>query len=83
MVSVQFSPASGPLRGSTTVTICGYNFGFDKTKTFKGSETLTVSVNVAGAPCKSTEENVRRYVGACIPLLFICCLPHSTHDCLN
>ncbi|XP_041852494.1 hepatocyte growth factor receptor isoform X2 [Melanotaenia boesemani] len=42
-------PASGPVRGSTTVTICGSNFGFDKTETFKAS---MVSVKVAGAPCK-------------------------------
>ncbi|XP_068169012.1 hepatocyte growth factor receptor isoform X2 [Antennarius striatus] len=42
-------PASGPIRGSTTVTICGRNFGFDKTENFKAS---LVTVEVGGAPCK-------------------------------
>uniref|UniRef100_A0A665VF32 Hepatocyte growth factor receptor n=1 Tax=Echeneis naucrates TaxID=173247 RepID=A0A665VF32_ECHNA len=28
-------PASGPIRGSTAVTICGRNFGFDRTESFK------------------------------------------------
>uniref|UniRef100_A0AAX7TDP8 receptor protein-tyrosine kinase n=1 Tax=Astatotilapia calliptera TaxID=8154 RepID=A0AAX7TDP8_ASTCA len=43
------SPASGPIRGSTVVTICGKNFGFDKTENFKAS---MVTVEVAGASCK-------------------------------
>ncbi|KAJ3595885.1 hypothetical protein NHX12_002297, partial [Muraenolepis orangiensis] len=42
-------PASGPLRGHTLVTICGQNFGFNKTESFKAS---LVTVEVAGAPCK-------------------------------
>ncbi|XP_029009895.1 hepatocyte growth factor receptor [Betta splendens] len=42
-------PASGPVRGSTVVTICGRNFGFDKTEAFQAS---MVSVEVDGAPCK-------------------------------
>ncbi|XP_068595383.1 hepatocyte growth factor receptor [Brachionichthys hirsutus] len=42
-------PTSGPMRGFTTVTICGRNFGFDKTENFKAS---LVAVEVAGAPCK-------------------------------
>uniref|UniRef100_A0A8C7ZN56 Sema domain-containing protein n=1 Tax=Oryzias sinensis TaxID=183150 RepID=A0A8C7ZN56_9TELE len=79
-VITKFSPASGPLLGSTIVTICGRNFGFNKTKTFKGSDTLMLSVNVAGVPCKFSKGSIKRYVGACIPLLFICCLPHSTHN---
>lgn len=31
------------------VTMCGHNFGFDKTENFK---TSLVTVEVAGAPCK-------------------------------
>ncbi|GLD53700.1 hepatocyte growth factor receptor, partial [Lates japonicus] len=42
-------PTSGPIRGSTTLTICGHNFGFDKSERFKAS---LVTVEVAGAPCK-------------------------------
>ncbi|XP_034542521.1 hepatocyte growth factor receptor [Notolabrus celidotus] len=42
-------PASGPIRGSTVVTICGRSFGFDKTENFKAS---SVTVEVAGTPCK-------------------------------
>lgn len=42
-------PTSGPIRGSTTVTVCGRNFGFDKTESFK---TSLVAVEVGGAPCK-------------------------------
>ncbi|KAM3610086.1 uncharacterized protein V6R79_025096 [Siganus canaliculatus] len=45
----KFFPTSGPVRGSTTVTICGRNFGFDKTESFKAS---AVAVEVAGMPCK-------------------------------
>uniref|UniRef100_A0AAX7VB48 receptor protein-tyrosine kinase n=1 Tax=Astatotilapia calliptera TaxID=8154 RepID=A0AAX7VB48_ASTCA len=56
------SPASGPIRGSTVVTICGKNFGFDKTENFKAS---MVTVEVAGASCKlSRQENSNRY--ACV-----------------
>uniref|UniRef100_A0A3P9LXL3 Hepatocyte growth factor receptor n=1 Tax=Oryzias latipes TaxID=8090 RepID=A0A3P9LXL3_ORYLA len=60
-VITKFSPASGPLLGSTIVTICGHNFGFNKTKTFKGSETLMLSVNVAGVPCKFTKGGIKRW----------------------
>uniref|UniRef100_H3DF53 Hepatocyte growth factor receptor n=1 Tax=Tetraodon nigroviridis TaxID=99883 RepID=H3DF53_TETNG len=42
-------PTSGPIRGSTTVTICGLNFGFVKTESFK---VPLVTVEVAGAHCK-------------------------------
>ncbi|XP_004556371.3 hepatocyte growth factor receptor isoform X1 [Maylandia zebra] len=53
------SPASGPIRGSTVVTICGKNFGFDKTENFKAS---MVTVEVAGASCKlSRQENSNRW----------------------
>ncbi|XP_056243073.1 hepatocyte growth factor receptor isoform X2 [Seriola aureovittata] len=52
-------PASGPIRGSTTVTICGRNFGFDKTESFKAS---LVSVEVAGAHCKlPRQDNANRW----------------------
>ncbi|KAM4554342.1 hepatocyte growth factor receptor [Fundulus diaphanus] len=47
-------PSSGPIRGSTAVTICGRNFGFDKTETFKAS---IVNVEVAGAPCKLSRQD--------------------------
>uniref|UniRef100_A0A3B5LEK6 Sema domain-containing protein n=1 Tax=Xiphophorus couchianus TaxID=32473 RepID=A0A3B5LEK6_9TELE len=53
-------PSSGPIRGSTTVTICGRNFGFDKTENFK---TSMVNVEVAGAQCKlARQDNINRYV---------------------
>ncbi|XP_054631731.1 hepatocyte growth factor receptor isoform X2 [Dunckerocampus dactyliophorus] len=53
------SPSSGPIRGATVVTICGRNFGFDKTESFKAS---LVSVEVAGAPCKlSRQEYLNRW----------------------
>ncbi|XP_020492890.2 hepatocyte growth factor receptor [Labrus bergylta] len=52
-------PASGPIRGSTVVTMCGQNFGFDKTESFK---TSLLTVEVAGAPCKLTrQDNVNRW----------------------
>lgn len=44
------------------MTICGKNFGFDKTENFKAS---MVTVEVAGASCKlSRQENSNRY--ACV-----------------
>ncbi|XP_077452292.1 hepatocyte growth factor receptor isoform X2 [Stigmatopora argus] len=43
------SPSSGPLRGSTVVTISGRNFGFDRTERFNAA---LVSVELAGTPCK-------------------------------
>uniref|UniRef100_A0A667XLY5 MET proto-oncogene, receptor tyrosine kinase n=1 Tax=Myripristis murdjan TaxID=586833 RepID=A0A667XLY5_9TELE len=49
VITKVFWPTSGPLRGSTTVTICGHNFGFDKTESFKAS---LVTVEVAGATCR-------------------------------
>ncbi|KAM4734033.1 hepatocyte growth factor receptor isoform 3-T3 [Anableps anableps] len=52
-------PSSGPIRGSTAVTICGRNFGFDKTENFKAS---MVNVEVAGAPCKlNRQDHVNRW----------------------
>ncbi|XP_008408860.1 hepatocyte growth factor receptor isoform X1 [Poecilia reticulata] len=52
-------PSSGPIRGSTAVTICGRNFGFDKTENFK---TSMVNVEVAGAQCKlARQDNVNRW----------------------
>uniref|UniRef100_A0A3Q3AE34 Sema domain-containing protein n=1 Tax=Kryptolebias marmoratus TaxID=37003 RepID=A0A3Q3AE34_KRYMA len=59
-VITKVSPMSGPVRGSTAVTVCGYNFGFDKTENFK---TSMVSVEVAGIPCKLIrQENINRCV---------------------
>uniref|UniRef100_A0A4W6BV19 Hepatocyte growth factor receptor n=1 Tax=Lates calcarifer TaxID=8187 RepID=A0A4W6BV19_LATCA len=53
-------PTSGPVRGSTTLTICGHNFGFDKSERFKAS---LVTVEVAGAPCKlPRQDQANRYV---------------------
>ncbi|XP_063768557.1 hepatocyte growth factor receptor isoform X2 [Eleginops maclovinus] len=58
-VITKFSPTSGPIRGSTTVTMCGRNFGFDKTENFKAS---MVTVEVAGAPCKlPRQDNINRW----------------------
>ncbi|XP_026221003.1 hepatocyte growth factor receptor isoform X2 [Anabas testudineus] len=52
-------PTSGPIRGSTVVTICGHNFGFDKTENFKAP---LVAVEVAGTPCKLPRQvNVNRW----------------------
>ncbi|KAJ0029078.1 hypothetical protein NQD34_004075 [Periophthalmus magnuspinnatus] len=48
-VITKFWPISAPLRGSTSLTICGHNFGFDKTESFRSS---MVSVEVGGASCK-------------------------------
>lgn len=48
-VITKFWPSSAPLRGSTSLTICGRNFGFDKTENFRGS---MVNVEVGGAACK-------------------------------
>ncbi|KAM6937599.1 hepatocyte growth factor receptor [Xenentodon cancila] len=54
-------PTSGPVRGSTALTICGQNFGFDKTESFKVS---LVTVEVAGVPCKlPRQENINRGAG--------------------
>lgn len=60
----QVIPMSGPIRGSTTVTMCGRNFGFDKTESFK---TSLVSVEVAGAPCKLPRQD---YGNKCV-LVFV------------
>ncbi|CAL8358879.1 unnamed protein product [Lota lota] len=52
-------PASGPLRGNTVVTICGENFGFNKTESFKSS---LVTVEVAGATCKlNRQDRINRW----------------------
>uniref|UniRef100_A0A671VBM4 receptor protein-tyrosine kinase n=1 Tax=Sparus aurata TaxID=8175 RepID=A0A671VBM4_SPAAU len=69
-VITKISPTSGPVRGSTVVTMCGDNFGFDKTESFKAS---VVTVEVAGAPCKLARQDINRYVWVC---LFV---PGSTH----
>lgn len=43
------------------MTICGRNFGFDKTENFKAS---LVTVEVGGAPCKLLrQDNLNRCVG--------------------
>uniref|UniRef100_A0A672YST5 receptor protein-tyrosine kinase n=1 Tax=Sphaeramia orbicularis TaxID=375764 RepID=A0A672YST5_9TELE len=42
-------PTSGPIRGSTAVTICGQNFGFDKTE--KGITVVTSYNNVFPISC--------------------------------
>ncbi|KAF7223929.1 hepatocyte growth factor receptor [Nothobranchius furzeri] len=67
-VITKIVPASGPVRGSTSVTICGYNFGFDKTENFKAS---MVTVEVAGAPCKlARQDHINRWTEMqCSPLL--------------
>uniref|UniRef100_A0A671VB69 receptor protein-tyrosine kinase n=1 Tax=Sparus aurata TaxID=8175 RepID=A0A671VB69_SPAAU len=70
ITKVTISPTSGPVRGSTVVTMCGDNFGFDKTESFKAS---VVTVEVAGAPCKLARQDINRYVWVC---LFV---PGSTH----
>ncbi|KAI9547517.1 hypothetical protein NQZ68_017070 [Dissostichus eleginoides] len=58
-VITKIFPTSGPIRGSTTVTMCGRNFGFDKTENFKGS---VVTVEVAGAPCKlPRQDSINRW----------------------
>uniref|UniRef100_A0A3Q1FLZ0 Hepatocyte growth factor receptor n=1 Tax=Acanthochromis polyacanthus TaxID=80966 RepID=A0A3Q1FLZ0_9TELE len=60
-VITKIFPTSGvcTMRGSTAVTICGRNFGFDKTERFK---TSLVTVEVAGAPCKMPrQENINRW----------------------
>ncbi|XP_047452432.1 hepatocyte growth factor receptor isoform X2 [Mugil cephalus] len=52
-------PSSGPIRGSTAVTICGHNFGFDKTESFR---TSLVTVEVAGASCKlPRQDSINRW----------------------
>ncbi|XP_059191776.1 hepatocyte growth factor receptor [Centropristis striata] len=62
-------PTSGPIRGSTVVTLCGQNFGFVKTDlSFKSA---VVSVEVAGAPCKlSRQDNLNRWTEMqCSPVI--------------
>ncbi|KAM9854554.1 hepatocyte growth factor receptor isoform 2-T2 [Aulostomus maculatus] len=61
-------PTSGPIRGSTAVTICGRNFGFNKSESFKSS---LVTVEVAGAVCKlSRQESVNRWTEMqCYPVV--------------
>lgn len=45
------------------MTVCGRNFGFDKTESFKPS---LVTVEVAGAPCRlSRQESINRCVCVC------------------
>ncbi|KAL6106266.1 met [Pungitius sinensis] len=51
-------PSSGPIRGSTAVTVCGAGFGFDKTENFRPS---MVTVEVGGAPCRlPRQDNTNR-----------------------
>ncbi|XP_051238147.1 hepatocyte growth factor receptor isoform X2 [Dicentrarchus labrax] len=47
-------PTSGPIRGSTVVTMCGHNFGFDKTENFNAA---LVTLEVAGALCKLPKQD--------------------------
>uniref|UniRef100_A0A8C9ZF29 Hepatocyte growth factor receptor n=1 Tax=Sander lucioperca TaxID=283035 RepID=A0A8C9ZF29_SANLU len=69
-VITKIFPTSGPIRGSTAVTMCGSNFGFDKTESFKAS---LVTVEVAGAPCKlPRQDNINRCVCVCV---CVCCSP--------
>lgn len=63
----QVVPTSGPIRGSTTVTVCGRNFGFDKTESFK---TSLVTVEVGGAPCKLPRQDYVNRCVVCVWLLF-------------
>ncbi|KAL0968655.1 hypothetical protein UPYG_G00269750 [Umbra pygmaea] len=60
-IITMISPASAPLGGDTKVTVCGRNFGFNKTERF--DHTL-VSLAVAGAPCRllKRESNNNRLV---------------------
>uniref|UniRef100_A0A3Q3WFC8 Hepatocyte growth factor receptor n=1 Tax=Mola mola TaxID=94237 RepID=A0A3Q3WFC8_MOLML len=53
-------PSSGPIRGSTIMTMCGQNFGFDKTESFKAS---LITIEVAGAPCKLPRQD---YINRCV-----------------
>uniref|UniRef100_A0A8C2XTA7 Hepatocyte growth factor receptor n=1 Tax=Cyclopterus lumpus TaxID=8103 RepID=A0A8C2XTA7_CYCLU len=63
-VITKVTPTSGPVRGSTAVTLCGSFFGFDKTESFRAS---LVTVEVAGAPCRLTrQDNVNRCVCVCV-----------------
>ncbi|XP_061534063.1 hepatocyte growth factor receptor isoform X1 [Phycodurus eques] len=58
-IVTKVSPSSGPLRGTTVVTVCGRNFGFDRTESFKAS---LVSVELAGTPCKlPKQDNLNRW----------------------
>uniref|UniRef100_A0A3B3ZEX9 Sema domain-containing protein n=1 Tax=Periophthalmus magnuspinnatus TaxID=409849 RepID=A0A3B3ZEX9_9GOBI len=43
-VITKFWPISAPLRGSTSLTICGHNFGFDKTERLNQDQTKSTSV---------------------------------------
>ncbi|XP_041110612.1 hepatocyte growth factor receptor-like isoform X1 [Polyodon spathula] len=45
----QFSPLSAPLDGGTKLTVCGWDFGFNKTGIFDSSK---MSVEVGGSLCK-------------------------------
>lgn len=63
----QVFPSSGPIRGTTTVTVCGRNFGFDKTENFKTSVEVEVAVEVGGAPCKLHRQD---YVNRCVVCVF-------------
>uniref|UniRef100_A0AAQ6AH38 receptor protein-tyrosine kinase n=1 Tax=Amphiprion ocellaris TaxID=80972 RepID=A0AAQ6AH38_AMPOC len=65
-VITKIFPTSGvyTIRGSTAVTVCGRNFGFDKTERFKAS---LVTVEVAGAPCKlPRQDSINRCVCLCV-----------------
>ncbi|KAK1804524.1 hypothetical protein P4O66_020535, partial [Electrophorus voltai] len=47
-------PAAAPLKGHTSITICGKNFGFSKKDRFDGK---LIEVDVAGAKCKLTKKD--------------------------
>lgn len=55
------------------MTLCGHNFGFDKTESFKAS---VVMVEVAGAPCKLARQDINRCVWVC---LFVCSRERTWH----
>ncbi|CAL9696653.1 unnamed protein product [Knipowitschia caucasica] len=64
-VITKFWPSSAPLRGSTALTICGQNFGFDKSYNFRAS---MVNVEVGGVACK-VERHVSRWTEVqCAPV---------------
>ncbi|KAK6317901.1 hypothetical protein J4Q44_G00111920 [Coregonus suidteri] len=64
-VITMISPANGPLGGDTKVTVCGRNFGFNKTERF--DHTL-ISLDLAGAPCKLLKRESNSYRLVCAPV---------------
>ncbi|XP_042157690.1 hepatocyte growth factor receptor isoform X1 [Oncorhynchus tshawytscha] len=64
-IITMISPANGPLGGDTKVTVCGRNFGFNKTERF--DHTL-ISLDLAGAPCKLLKRESNSYRLVCAPV---------------